>query len=77
VRARIRTAEDAAYTLTLERSTGARVVTSSGRSPLGRVRTPGFTIAPGPGAYRLVLRLVATANHERRTTIRSRVFRVG
>jgi hypothetical protein len=72
---RVRTAEDTTYSLTLRRA-GRPVARRTGQLPLGWVRTLRFSLGGDPARYRLVLRLVATANPTRRTTLASRVFRV-
>jgi hypothetical protein len=78
LRARVRTAEDATYVVTLERATGQPVARHAGQIRLGWARTLSFSVAQRPGtSYRLVLRLSATANPARRSTLVSRVFRVG
>jgi hypothetical protein len=74
---RVRLAEDATYTLTLERR-GVPVAERNGVLPLGWRRTLSFSDAKLRAAsYRLVLRLVATANPDRRTMLAGRVFRLG
>jgi hypothetical protein len=78
LRARVRLAEDATYTLTLKRATGAPLARHTGQLPLGWIRMLRFSVPRRHAAsYRLVLRLVATANPARRSTLVSRVFRVG
>jgi hypothetical protein len=76
LRARIRTAEDATYTLTLKREAGAPVARRAGWIRAGWVSRLALPVARGPASYRLVLRLVAKANPQRDTKLVSRVFRV-
>jgi hypothetical protein len=76
LRARVRTAEDADYTLTLERATGAPVAQRAGWIRSGWYQRPALSLPRGAGSYRLVLRLAAKANPKRRTTRVSRVFRL-
>jgi hypothetical protein len=73
----VRLAEDATYTLILERG-NAPVEERNGMLPLGWRRTLEFPDRNlRPGSYRLVLRLGATANPARRTTLTGGVFAVG
>jgi hypothetical protein len=74
--ARLRLAEGATYSLILERS-GTPVAHRDGVIPVGAFRTVGLAVPRGSGSYRLELRLVATANETRHTTLRSSAFRVG